>query len=621
MASLLCHLLLSCALAAPGARSIDDLTYGRVLYDYYLQDDQQALVDVMVAERQGRTGDDPVRFELAKGSFAFQQGMYRFATATFGALARDELTDVDRRRLAFHLAREYYRRGDWPDMETQLSRLDEATARSARRTGYPEVTFMRAEAAVARQDYATAEATLAEIPDDDVFRAYGLFNLGVAYRRGGDAAAARQAFSRLASLTGGGGERRDLIQRGRLALALMAGQSGDALSAESLLGSLPAQGRYRDQALAAYGRLAMERGQPELAARIWLTLQKQPGWSSGHALAELALPMSLEKLASPAHALDRYREAEQVFERRLAVLNEASVRAGDPVWIDRLLDAFAEPDEKARTRALARLDHVLDQSEWLEWLAGEDAHRAMTEWRDLTGMAGWLSQLPDDIAAYEEVTAERRRRSAQAHALLTRQALPGRRDALAAQVASQERDLAALAAAPAQPDTGWMRRLASDRERKVIDQLESMSRRAKAMPAQDRDRFLVRVRRLQGVVFWQIADHKAARVRALQKRLNESKAVLADVDERIARLATAERRFATGVETDFLALEERADGMSRRVAAALDTRRRTIARLLQRGLDQEMARTRDYLLTTRVAIARASDQLAGNAGSRVEGGQ
>jgi L-serine deaminase len=99
-------------------------------------------------------------------------------------------------------------------------------------------------------------------------------------------------------------------------------------------------------------------------------------------------------------------------------------------------------------------------------------------------------------------------------------------------------------------------------------------------------------------------------VRALAKQLNDNRSLLADVDMRIERLAGAEARFAAGVESNFRVLSDRVERVSERVTAALEARRRVIAQALQRGLEQEMARTRQYLITARIAIARATDQLA-----------
>ncbi len=611
MKTFLCELLFSCLLAGPTAKPIDELTYGTALFAYYQEDYEQALVNVLVAERQDRLGEEPLRFELAKGSFAFQQGMYRFASETFAGVETDALTELDRMRLAFHLAREHYRTGDFAAMEAGLARVDLGANWLGRQRRHPEVTFMRAEGALARGDVAAAEAQLALLPEDEPFLAYGLFNLGVAQRGAGDARAAHASFSRLGKLRADDQETWDLVQRGRLALAVMARQTGDVVDARNMLGTLPGAGRYRELALSSYGNLAMVQEDYELAARIWLTLLEQDDWGAGHAMAQLGLPMSLERLASPAHALDRYRDAERAFALRLAALEDASARARDPAWIDGLLEVFAEPDEATRTRALGGLDDGLGKQTWLSWLAGEDVHQVMVEWRKLNGMARWLETLPARIGAFEEITRERRRRAAAARELLSEGALVGRREALAEQVAALEADLALLADEPARMEAEWMLRLAGDDERALIEELTAMGELvAKHMPERDQARFQARINRLLGATFWQIADSRSARVRELERQLHVSRDTLADVDARIERLARAESRFAAGVETDFLTLSDRADDVALRVASALQARRRVIAEALERGLRRESAQTEQYLLTARIAIARATDQLA-----------
>jgi hypothetical protein len=614
MKALLCDILLSCLLAGPAAKSIDELTYGTALYAYYQEDYSQALLEVLVAERQQRLGDDAVRFELAKGSFAFQQGMYRMATETFASVGSAELSELDRMRLSFHLAREHYRRGEFAAMEERLADVNLGATWLGRQRRHPEVTFMRAEAALARGDFAAADDALENLPQRAAWQAYGLFNLGVAQRHAGAPEAARDTFARLAQLKAHDAETWDLVQRGRLALAVMARQTGAAVDAQAMLGTLPGAGRYRDQALVTYGNLAMARDDHELAARIWLTLLEQDGWSSGYAAAQLGLPMSLERLASPAHALDRYRQAELAFAQRLDALQQVSARVQDPVWVDGLLDVLAEPDEAARTRGLARFESGLDEEAWLTWLAAEDVHQILVEWRELNGMAAWLDALPDQIQALEEVTVERRRRSAAARLQLSDSALMERREALEVEVAALASDLEVLAREPSRMEADWMLRLADEGERELIGRLSAMADLvSRHMPDRDRPPFEKRLDRLMGVVFWQIADERSARVRALRKRLDDGHRLLAEVNGRIERLERAESRFAAGVETDFLVLTARADEVSAHVAGAMRSRRQVLAEALQRGLDQDMAQTRQYLLTARIAIARATDQLAAGA--------
>ncbi|MFX3657794.1 MAG: hypothetical protein ACN6I7_01240 [bacterium] len=614
MKQFLCELLFSCLLAAPAARGIDELSYGTALYAYHQQDYAQGLLEVLVAERQQRLGDDPVRFELAKGSFAFQEGMYRYAADTFAAVDPAELTDLDRMRLAFHLAREHHRRGDWPAMEQQLAVIDLGANWRGRSRHHPEVSFLRAEGALARGDFAAAEASLAELDGADDELAYGLFNLGVAQRESGDLAAAEDAFRRLGALRVRTPAAWDLVQRGRLALAVLSRERGEVVTAEALLASLPGEGRYRDLALASYGRLAMARDDHALAGRIWLTLIQRGTWSASHAEAHLGLPASLERMDAEAQALDRYRRAEAVFAGRLEALDVAAGRARDPQWVRALL-AVAAPAQPADGAAPAdadplSLDAGLGLDTWLEWLASESVHGLLTEWRELDGMATWLDTLPDHLGALEQVAAERHRRSAAAREMLAAEALTERRDAIRAQTVRLAADLTAIGQSAADRDPDWMRRLATPEELPLIDRLDAMAAAASAAGAAERARLQGRIDRLQGLVFWQVADEQAARVRALRKRLADAEALLAEADARIERLAEAEGRFAAGVVADFRALNGRATAVSRQVAAARAGRERALAEALERGVEQDRERTRQYLLATRVAIARTTDRLA-----------
>ncbi len=620
MKNFICELILSCVVAAPVGKPVDELTYGTMLYSYYQQDYQQALLETMVAETQNRRGEDVVRFDLAKGSFAFSERMYETARTTFNAVDPAELTELDQMRLAFHLAREYHRRGEYAGMEAQLDRIALKSSWLGRARFHPEVEFMRAEAAMAAGDYAEAESYLDVLDDDDPLLAYGLYNLGVAYRQADDLTGSRRAFERLANLKvrtrgrkAASAETLDLMQRAKLALSFVAREQKDTADATRVLGGLPGEGRYRDVALASYGGLAMEQGDYELAARIWLTLQNQDYWTSSTAQARLAFPMSLEQLASRERALTQYRKAERSFENRLALLTDLSTRAEDPTWVKNLLLVFSSPDrDDERMRDLVvRWREQLGHTDWLEWLATEDTHQVLMEWRELLAMRDYLTALPEQLGAFEQVAAERRRRSAEARELLEDEALLASRDALAAELAEQKLALDSLSRSGAERSIDWMSKLATPEERALLDELAGMRGLVDAhMDDRDRQKWLARIDRLEGTVFWQIADDRARRTRNLARAHSETLAVLEDVDARITRVANAENEFAAGVETDYLAFTDRADMLTADVAQALDVREVALAGELRRGMAREMKEVQQYLLVTRIGIARATDELA-----------
>lgn len=628
MKAFLCELIFSCAVAAPGAMPVDELTYRQMLYSYYQQDYQQALLDATVAQAQHRLGDNPVRFELAKGSFAFSDGMYGYARETFDAVDPAELTELDQMRLAFHLAREYHRRQDWAQLGPQLDKIELGKSWLGRRKFHPEVEFMRSELAIYNGQYDQAEAALNRLEPDDQLRAYGLFNLGVAMREAGDLTGAQRTFQALSATplrdvddALGNGELVDLKERAKLAMSFVARESKRTTDAEAVLGALPADSRYRDLAMASYASLAMETEDYELAARIWMTLEKQDYWTSSTAQARLGFPVSLEKLASQDMALVQYRAAERSFENRLTVLTDLNSQADDPVWVRGLLLVFSSPDRDAErmNQIMDRWEQQLGHTDWIEWLATEDTHEVLLEWRELLGMQDWLDQLPEKLSAFDEVASEQRRRAEQARVLLHDEQLLNNRGALSEQIKAQAEELSELRSSTPERSAAWMRRLANADERELIDQLADMEALVReGMKPSEQQRWLARMDRLKGVLFWQLVENSASRIRQLERGVRDNRQVLADVDGRITEVQNAEAEFSAGVETDFLLFTDRANNISAQVNRARENREIALAAELKRGMQREMREVQQYLLVTRIAIARATDQLAI---SSIEGGE
>src|SRR5262245_8779916 len=317
MKEFLCDWILSCVLTVQPVTPLPDLYYGTLLFDYYQEDYQQALLDELIVEQRGQVGIDPVRLQLAKGSFAFADGMFSLAEQTFASVREGELTPLDKMRLSFHVAREDFRRQDWDGVARNLADVDLGKTWLGHERMHPEVEFMRAEVAIQHGDFASAQTAIDHIDPKQAFRAYALFNLGVAMRASNDLAGAEQAFTTLGTMDVYAPDALDLKQRALVALSVVKRQRAESATAASVLGGLPADGRYRDLALTSYGGLAMDNGDYQLAARIWLTLKKDAYWSESNATAQLGFPMSLEHMQSRELAVTNYRAAEATFQDRL----------------------------------------------------------------------------------------------------------------------------------------------------------------------------------------------------------------------------------------------------------------------------------------------------------------
>ncbi len=621
MKEFLCELLFTCTMLVPGAKPVDELTYGTVLYEYFQEQHQDALLATMVAEAQDRRGEDWLRFELAKGSFAFADRMYGFASGVFQAVPDEELSQLDAMRLAFHLSREYHRRQDWTKLEGQLAKIDLGKTWRGRLRSHPEVEYMRAELAVHNGQFDTAMTHFDLMEATDPLRAYGLFNLGVAYREADMMPQAQLTFTNLASMPAYSDEAYDLAQRAKLALAFIARQQEDQRNAQSVLTDLPGEGRYQDVALAAYGGLAMDNEDYELAARIWMTLQDSQYWTPSTATARLGFPLSLEKMANTADgtagasteaALLQYQAAESSFSQRLDQLNQLTYQAQDPAWVNGLLEVFANPDqtEEQQMALMQRWEEQLGHTDWLEWLSSEPVHQVLVQWRELNEMQDYLASLPEHLEALQAVADEQQRMSEQARTMLVDDGLLEQRDNLSQSVAELNAYLDQSQQARPAPTHAWMFGLANAEERALLSDLANMRGLIQHMNDADRTKWGNRIGRLEGVVFYRIVEERAKRIQALRTKHNELRDVLADLDARIVRVKGAEEHFVAGVGTDFLAFNDRAGAIIERVAQARRGREEMLASEIRTRMQQEMRQVQQYLLVTRIAIARATDLLA-----------
>lgn len=620
MKNFLCELLFSCALLGPVAQPAEDLAYGTVLYEYYQEDYQGALLNALVAEERHLTGDESsaIRFDLAAGSFAFADGMYSYASDIFGSVPEEELTDIDRMRLAFHLAQEFHRRQDWPALDEQLGKIDlgKTWLRRQQKT-HPYVEYMKADLALQQMRYGDALAHFDLMGQEHPLYAYGLFNLGVAYRESGDLVNASETFRTLAESDPYSEEALDLQQRARLAMALISRQLQQNASAETVLSELPSRGRYQEVAMAAYGGLAMDNEDYELAARIWMTLQQDSFWTPSTATARLGFPMSLEKLAldgstTTEMALQQYRLAEASFNTRLGDLKTLSDEASDPAWVHDLLEVFAaeQQDEERMQELMRSWQEQLGHTDWLEWLSQDGVHQALQQWRELNGMEAWLENLPQRLEALEGVAGEQERRGEEARRLLHDDGLLQRRQELANELDRVSGELGSITGMLPEPSNRWMLPIATASERETLLELTQMETLIASMDPEDRTRYQTRIDRLRGVFFFRLVSERATRVQALRKEMKTLTALVDEVDERTARVAAAQHEFVTSVGTQFQNFLSRAEDITAQVETARLNRENRLAGEIRARMQEEMRRVEQYLLVTRIAIARATDQLA-----------
>jgi hypothetical protein len=403
----LCDWLLGCLVPASVATPAD-LVYRSVLYPFYQDDDERALVQTMAVGARATDWEAGAkqRLQLAQVALAFATGARGIALEASGALDGESLGPQERMRLALLRARDAYQRQDWTGLEAALATIGGTRKELPATPAVPaavdaEIAFMRAELATARGDFDRAQYIItSELPPQDSLRAYALFNLGVVLRTSGIPTRSERVFTQLASMPVYTQDALDVKERARVALSVVNLQRTQSASAEAVLRDAPAQGRYHDQFMVSYATRAMEHGDYELAARIWLTLANEAPWSTAGKTAQVAYPMCLEHIAAPGVVLAQYRDAQAKFEQRVADLDSLTRLTDDPAWMAALLASLEEPPNAALPHdpTVAQWRKQLGHDDWLYWFNADSTQTQFRELRELERISAWLAaDAPDAL--------------------------------------------------------------------------------------------------------------------------------------------------------------------------------------------------------------------------------
>jgi hypothetical protein len=622
MKSALCDWLLGCALAAHAPVSAPDLNYGAVLFAYENGDHAQALVEALIGQAQPELShDDRARFALAAEIIALEDDV---------PLARlipkpdlDALTSEQHVRRAVARARACYRHQHWQALGEAIDEFDHSVtglaAENPHRSEYVvEMAHLRAEWTTANGRFDVAETLIAQLPVKDSRRAYALFNLGVAMYAAGAARQAQSVLTNLAGLDVYTADALDLKQRAQLALALISVQQTKSASAEALLSDIPAHSRYNAGALATYGGLAMDDGDYALAARVWTTLEQRELWSPAGVTARLALPLSLEHIAAPESALAQFRVAESAYLARLNDLGRLTRQLDDAEWVATLLRSMARAFlGGAPNRTLREFQDALGHQEWTQWFAAQDVQARLAQLPALDRMIAWLVMAEHQLPALAAVVQADGERVAAVRAGLGAVNLDARRARMRDGLDQLVRRLDALQRAEPVPTADWMLPMADARQADFMTQTASLRRRIEQLGSESERRELCsQLERIEGVLFWQIADEGGARLSATAERAADLAAQLGTLDTSRRGLEHQMLGFDTAAGTDVAGIAPRISTLRDKLAHFATRNEEALAALIRKQIELETVQVDRQLALTRVAIVRAMDSVVNRENSK-----
>jgi TolA-binding protein len=598
---------------------IRDLHFGDVLFLYFQNDDAhdfEALTRVLAYQQWGLMPHYVEDAQLIAGSLYLQQGMHNEAGEIFERLLTDNVSTGVRNRAWLYLAQIWYDRGYLDKADAALRKVNGRMSPDLE--AQKELLFANVlmhqgkydEAAQLLSGWRSGPANSA------VWSAYARFNLGVALVRTDRLADADPFLSGVGTMLAPTPELEALKDRANLALGFAYLQANQPERARVALARVRLNGPYSSKALLGMGWADAALGDYQGALTPWMELRSRNVLDAAVQESYLAVPYAYSKLNANAQSAEYYETAVKSFGAEGARLDQAiaSIEQGD--LLHQVLagppGADASPlAPRGWFRDLKSLPATPESPYLYAALAGHDFQEGVKNYRDLVYLGGTLEHWNDSMAAYQDMIATRERAYAER--------LP-RTDALLASGAVdrlQQRDMALeneLRTIEAQHDVGA---LGTDPEREQWARVQRVEAALAGAPDTPENAELrERLRLVKGVLYYRLNDAFGARLWQEHRSLKDLSLALREAQSRWIRVERARKmvpantgEFAARVD----ALQKRLDALQVRLADAEQRQSAYLAQIAVHELEQQKDRLAAYQVQARFALATMYDRAANGA--------
>jgi len=588
----------------PLPTGVESPHYGDSLFYFFQGRYFTSVTRLMVSQQFGRMAPHDDEAEILRGGLFLSYGMHREAGEVFARLIERGAKQPVRDRAWFYLAKIRYQRGLYSESEDALGRIEKRLPGNLEE----DRALLQANVLMARGKYIEAIAVLDALAKGPGATSYVRYNLGVALVRSGDLTRGTTLLDQVGKLPATTDEYRSLRDKANVALGFAALQEGRGEQAHVYLERVRLSGMFSNKALLGFGWAAAAQGQMKTALVPWSELATRDPGDAAVLEAKLAVPYALADLGASAQALELYKDAIGVFDRESVNLDKsvAAIRSG------KLLDGLiaSNPgDEMGWFWSISELPEAQDLplgGHLALLMATHPFQEAFKNYRDLLYLSRNLQQWQDSLGVLRDMLANRRQAFAERlpqvrekERVLNLAGFEQRYEELRTELERVERDADAAA-------------FATPRERDLqarLDRVRETLERSGNDPelAQARER----TRRVAGALLWQQNDQFSVRLWSAKKGMQELQSNLAQVQQRDAALAAAQRdeparldAFASRID----ALAMRVDAMLPRVAALTQEQQAAVQELAVAELLRQKERLVGYGTQARFAVAQIVDR-------------
>jgi hypothetical protein len=580
---------------------VQNLDYGRALYQFFQDDNLGAITQLMIAEQRphGTNQQDEVNLLLA--DLYYDYGLYEESREIFSRLLTAEVSDSIQSRIWFNLARLRYEQGHFDHVRDLLSRINDPLPAGIE----AERKYMLANLYLGNRQYDQAADLTRQINSRSIWKVYAGYNLGVSLIEDGHYEQGKVLLDKLGQMKAPSAELRGLRDRANLSLGLKQLRLDLPEAALQSLSRIRLEGPMSNQALLASGWAWYRLGQFDKASNPWRLLIRRNAVDAATQEAILAIPANYAKSEQDRLAVRHYEIAVKQFDLQLELLNNAV----GAIENDGLIAALQENALLYDHSSLQRLPPASEVTPQLHiLLASTEFQRQMKRYQELIDIRTSLGYWGNSFPALELMLAERRQRFKQKLPLLQEstsfdqlEQLRQRRERFAEQVNAIDfsNDYMALATAEEEDHLQRLQRVATSIVKVAPDR----------NTAYQQDMF----RLLSGLLHYQMATDYPVKFWKTKKQLILLDRALLEAKHEVAALGRITERTAN----DFEIFEGLIDGQSEhirdlrgKVSSLIGKQERHINQLAIDEIRQQQLHIVQLRLNAHFELAKLYDKLA-----------
>ena len=604
----LLSVMLSCAsgqvtAANQSPKTIQDLSYGDVLFHFYKEDYFTAITRLMSVLDRNMLKHHAKDGELLLGGLELSYGLPNEAEKQFQRTIDDSIDTNVSNRSWYFLGKSAYQHGDYEQARNALNhyQVHNSDALITQRTlllANTEMSIGNNQAAVE-----LLRATRAGIDDDD----YLAINRGIALLRNGELEAGRKVLDELGLIETNDPELRSLRDRANLSLGYELLRAKQPEIALVYLNRVRLNGPYAEPALLGAGWADATLGDFNNALTPWLELIERDTDSPAIQEAHLAVPFAFEKLADDARAIHYYESAIRYYDKAQINLKNA-VQSVETEMLSKIITQLPSDFSGGWLHNNTKLEGLPGAAYLIEILASNEFQEHLKNYRDLAFLDQQLARWARNIKPLHDVVDTLRlaneQRSPKVRKLLETNAAK----TLEMRLANYRQKIELL---DKQPDPFA---LATTKELEQLHRLESVKKRIatyKNIPNQQQ--LLDKTHRLKGILAWQIETDYQTRLIDIKKLLAEAEDPIRDAQINQARVARVLKNVGIGFSGDdnfIKQLQIRIERLQPAVQQTLNDTGAELKLIVLKALKLREDRLISYRNQAHYALARGYDRLS-----------